>query len=578
MSQGGTNMDWMTAPKTPQKRHIGQILIDQGILTEDQLRIALLEQMKSSQPVGRLLVQLGFVSEATLRDALSEKLGLHSVDLANIIVDPTALKLLPRELARRFRMFPVALDRQSKKFIVALADTSNIVAIDQLRAHLKGELEIELRLAGDNEIERAIKDYYGHEFSIDGILREIETGEVEYSAIAEDDQYSQPVVRLISALLADAVEREASDIHFEPEQNFLRIRYRVDGVLRQIRSLHKTYWPAMAVRLKVMAKMNIAETRAPQDGRISATLSGRAIDFRVSALPTAHGENLVLRILDRQKGIVPLDRLGLEDAQLEILRRMIARPEGIILVTGPTGSGKTTTLYSILNHINSDGVNIMTLEDPVEYPMTLIRQTSVAEVAKLDFANGIRAILRQDPDVILVGEIRDDDTADMAFRAAMTGHQVYSTLHTNSATGAIPRLLDIGIVPDVMAGNIIGIVAQRLVRKLCRTCRQAHALGERERRLLGLAEGETAELYRAVGCEQCDYQGYRGRLAIMELLKIDPALDELIARRATAREVLAAARAQGFRTLADDGLRAVRAGITSIEELMRVVDLTDRMD
>jgi len=571
-------MDWMTAPKTPQKRHIGQILIDQGILTEDQLRIALLEQMKSSQPVGRLLVQLGFVSEATLRDALSEKLGLHSVDLANIIVDPTALKLLPRELARRFRMFPVALDRQSKKFIVALADTSNIVAIDQLRAHLKGELEIELRLAGDNEIERAIKDYYGHEFSIDGILREIETGEVEYSAIAEDDQYSQPVVRLISALLADAVEREASDIHFEPEQNFLRIRYRVDGVLRQIRSLHKTYWPAMAVRLKVMAKMNIAETRAPQDGRISATLSGRAIDFRVSALPTAHGENLVLRILDRQKGIVPLDRLGLEDAQLEILRRMIARPEGIILVTGPTGSGKTTTLYSILNHINSDGVNIMTLEDPVEYPMTLIRQTSVAEVAKLDFANGIRAILRQDPDVILVGEIRDDDTADMAFRAAMTGHQVYSTLHTNSATGAIPRLLDIGIVPDVMAGNIIGIVAQRLVRKLCRTCRQAHALGERERRLLGLAEGETAELYRAVGCEQCDYQGYRGRLAIMELLKIDPALDELIARRATAREVLAAARAQGFRTLADDGLRAVRAGITSIEELMRVVDLTDRMD
>ncbi|MDH4191514.1 MAG: GspE/PulE family protein [Betaproteobacteria bacterium] len=568
----------MTAPKTPQKRHIGQILIDQGILTEDQLRIALLEQMKSSQPVGRLLVQLGFVSEATLRDALSEKLGLHSVDLANIIVDPTALKLLPRELARRFRMFPVALDRQSKKFIVALADTSNIVAIDQLRAHLKGELEIELRLAGDNEIERAIKDYYGHEFSIDGILREIETGEVEYSAIAEDDQYSQPVVRLISALLADAVEREASDIHFEPEQNFLRIRYRVDGVLRQIRSLHKTYWPAMAVRLKVMAKMNIAETRAPQDGRISATLSGRAIDFRVSALPTAHGENLVLRILDRQKGIVPLDRLGLEDAQLEILRRMIARPEGIILVTGPTGSGKTTTLYSILNHINSDGVNIMTLEDPVEYPMTLIRQTSVAEVAKLDFANGIRAILRQDPDVILVGEIRDDDTADMAFRAAMTGHQVYSTLHTNSATGAIPRLLDIGIVPDVMAGNIIGIVAQRLVRKLCRTCRQAHALGERERRLLGLAEGETAELYRAVGCEQCDYQGYRGRLAIMELLKIDPALDELIARRATAREVLAAARAQGFRTLADDGLRAVRAGITSIEELMRVVDLTDRMD
>ena len=568
----------MNSPANPQaKRHIGQILIDQGILTEDQLRIALLEQTKSHVPVGRLLVQLGFVSEATLRDALSEKLGLQSVDLAHIIVDPAALKMLPRDMARRYHIFPVALDRQLRKFIVALADTNNIVAVDQLRAHLKGDYEIELRLAGDSEIERAIEHYYGHEFSIDGILREIETGEVDYTSIAEGDEYSQPVVRLISALLSDAVERVASDIHFEPEQNFLRIRYRIDGVLRQIRSLHKTYWPAMAVRLKVMAKMNIAETRAPQDGRISATMSGRVVDFRVSSLPTTHGENIVLRILDRQKGIVPLEKLGLEEVQLDVLKRMIARPEGIILVTGPTGSGKTTTLYSILNHINSDGINIMTLEDPVEYPMTLIRQTSVSETAKLDFANGIRALMRQDPDAILVGEVRDHDTAEMAFRAAMTGHQVYSTLHTNSAVGAIPRLLDIGIVPDVMAGNIIGIVAQRLVRKLCRTCRQSYEPDARERRLLGLSATEQASIFRAVGCEQCDYQGYRGRSSILELLKIDPGIDELIARRATAREILTAARAKGFKTLADDGIRLVRAGVTSLEEVMRVVDLTDRM-
>lgn len=568
----------MNAPANPQaKRHIGQILIDQGILTEDQLRIALLEQTKSHVPVGRLLVQLGFVSEATLRDALSEKLGLQSVDLAHIIVDPAALKMLPREMARRYHIFPVALDRQLRKFIVALADTNNIVAVDQLRAHLKGDYEIELRLAGDSEIERAIEHYYGHEFSIDGILREIETGEVDYTTIAEGDEYSQPVVRLISALLSDAVDRVASDIHFEPEQNFLRIRYRIDGVLRQIRSLHKTYWPAMAVRLKVMAKMNIAETRAPQDGRISATMSGRVVDFRVSSLPTTHGENIVLRILDRQKGIVPLEKLGLEEAQLEVLRRMIARPEGIILVTGPTGSGKTTTLYSILNHINSDGINIMTLEDPVEYPMTLIRQTSVSDSAKLDFANGIRALMRQDPDAILVGEVRDHDTAEMAFRAAMTGHQVYSTLHTNSAVGAIPRLLDIGIVPDVMAGNIIGIVAQRLVRKLCRTCRQPYEPEARERRLLGLGATEQANIFRGVGCEQCDYQGYRGRSSILELLKVDPGIDELIARRATAREILTAARAKGFKTLADDGIRLVRVGVTSLEEVMRVVDLTDRM-
>ena len=568
----------MNSPTNPQaKRHIGQILIDQGILTEDQLRIALLEQTKSKAPVGRLLVQLGFVSEATLRDALSEKLGMQSVDLGHIIVDPAALKMLPRDMARRYRMFPVALDRQSKKIIVALADTNNIVAVDQLRAHLKGDFEIELRLAGDSEIERAVEHYYGHEFSIDGILREIETGEVDYATISEGDEYSQPVVRLISALLADSVERGASDIHFEPEQNFLRIRYRIDGVLRQIRSLHKTYWPAMAVRLKVMAKMNIAETRAPQDGRISATMAGRVVDFRVASLPTTHGENIVLRILDRQKGIVPLDKLGLEEATLDLLKRMIARPEGIILVTGPTGSGKTTTLYSIMNHINSDAINIMTLEDPVEYPMTLIRQTSVSEAAKLDFANGVRAMMRQDPDAILVGEIRDKDTAEMAFRAAMTGHQVYSTLHTNSAVGAIPRLLDIGIVPDVMSGNIIGVVAQRLVRKLCRTCRQSYDPDVKERRLLNLSPTEPAALFRAVGCEQCDYQGYRGRQSILEILKIDGGLDELIARRATAREILTAARSKGFRTLADDGVRMVRAGLTSIDELMRVVDLTDRM-
>src|SRR6187397_1410400 len=416
----------MNSPTNPQaKRHIGQILIDQGILTEDQLRIALLEQTKSHVPVGRLLVQLGFVSEATLRDALSEKLGMQSVDLSHIIVDPAALKLLPRDVARRYRIFPVAVDRQNKKFIVALSDTNNLVAIDQLRALLKGEFEIELRLAGESEIERAIEHYYGHEFSIDGILKEIETGEIDYTSVAEGDEYSQPVVRLIPALLADAVERSASDIHFEPEQNFLRIRYRIDGVLRQIRSLHKTYWPAMAVRIKVMAKMNIAETRAPQDGRISATMSGRVVDFRVASLPTTHGENLVLRILDRQKGIVPLDKLNLEEAQLELLKLMIARPEGIILVTGPIG-------------------------------------------------NGIRAMMRQDPDVILVGEVRDRETAEMAFRAAMTGHQVYSTLHTNSAVGAFPRLLDIGIVPDILAGNIIGILGQRLVRRLCRTCRQSY--------------------------------------------------------------------------------------------------------
>jgi len=570
----------MNSPASPQaKRHIGQILISQGILTEDQLRIALLEQLKSRQPVGKLLVQLGFVSEATLRDALSEKLGLQSVDLSQIVVDPGAIRIVPREFAKRHNLFPVALDKDRKRLILAISDTNNIVALDQVRAQLRGEHEIELRLAGESEIARAIEQFYGHELSIDGILHEIETGEIDYQSLqASGDEYSQPVVRLISALLADAVERAASDIHFEPEQNFLRIRYRIDGVLRQIRSLHKTYWPAMAVRIKVMAKMNIAETRAPQDGRISLSLTGRQVDFRVASQVTTHGENVVLRILDRQKGIVPLDQLGLQQEQLSMLKKMIQRPEGIILVTGPTGSGKTTTLYSILNHINHDGINVMTLEDPVEYPMTLIRQTSVNEAAKLDFANGIRSLMRQDPDVILVGEIRDEDTAQMAFRAAMTGHQVYSTLHTNSSLGAIPRLVDIGLSTEIMAGNIIGIVAQRLVRKLCRHCRQPYVANAGDCKLLGVKpDAKPPTLYRAVGCDHCDYQGYRGRIAIMELLKVDGEIDELMANRATARELLKSALAKGFRTLADDGARRVLDGSTSIDELMRVVDLTDRM-
>jgi len=563
---------------TPAKRHIGQILISQGILTEDQLRIALLEQMKSKLPVGKLLVNLGFVSEATLRDALSEKLGLQSVDLSQIIVDSQAMKLVPRDFALRHHIFPVALDRERGTLIVALSDTNNLVALDQLRARLRGELELESRLAGDTEISRAIEQYYGHELSIDGILHEIETGEVDYQSMAgAGEQYSQPVVRLIAALLADAVGKNASDIHFEPEQNFLRIRYRIDGVLRQIRSLHKTYWPAMAVRIKVLAKMNIAETRAPQDGRISLSLTGRQVDFRVASQATSHGENVVLRILDRQKGIVPLDGLGLESSQLDLLKRLISRPEGIILVTGPTGSGKTTTLYSILNHINSDALNIMTMEDPVEYPMTLIRQTSVNEAAKMDFANGIRSLMRQDPDVILVGEIRDEETAEMAFRAAMTGHQVYSTLHTNSAVGAFPRLLDTGVTPEVMAGNMIGIIAQRLIRRLCKHCRQPYTATSAECRLLGVKADRPPTVYRAVGCDHCDFQGYRGRLAIMEILKLDVDLDELIARRATARELQRAAIAKGFRTLADDGARRVLEGTTALDELMRVVDLTDRM-
>ncbi|WP_298623061.1 GspE/PulE family protein [uncultured Zoogloea sp.] len=558
---------------------IGQTLLQLGLISADQLHIALREQHRSGDALGRQLVRLGFLSEATLRDALAQTLSRESIDLTHVLPDPAALALVPQPVAKRLKLIPLSYDAARQTLVIASAEIDNLIALDQLRSLLPAGSTIDTLLAGDSEIARAIDQLYGHELSIDGILHEIETGEPERLGTASaGNEYAQPVVRLIDALLADAVRRDASDLHFEPEAGFLRIRYRIDGMLRQIRALHRACWPAMAVRLKVMAGLNIAETRAPQDGRISLHVSGRPVDFRVSTLPTLHGENIVLRILDRQKGLVRLDQLGLADAQLDLLKLMIARPEGLILVTGPTGSGKTTTLYSILGHLNAEGVNIMTLEDPVEYPMSQIRQTAVSEATRLDFANGVRAMLRQDPDVILVGEIRDEDTARMAFQAAMTGHQVFSTLHTSSAIGAIPRLLDIGIQPDILAGNIIGVVAQRLVRRLCPACRDPHPADDIEMRLLALGgSAGRPVIHRPKGCPRCDFQGYLGRLAIMEVLRLDGDLDELVARRATTREIRQAALHKGFRTLADDGCRRVLEGETSLEELSRVVDLTDRL-
>ena len=563
------------------KKHfrLGEILVNKGVTTIDQINIALTEQKRSKEHLGKILVRLGFATEAIIRDVIGGVIGQESIDLQTAVADGEAVHMIPKDMARRLRVLPLTYDSQRRILTLAMADTFNVVALDQINTHLGGNAEVIPVLAGEAEIEKAIDQFYGFELSVDGILHEIETGEIDYQSLdAESDEYSQPVVRLVNALLADAVKRNASDIHFEPEEGFLRFRYRIDGVLRQVRSLHKNYWSAIAVRVKVMSGMDIAETRAPQDGRISLSLSGRPIDFRVSTLPTVHGENIVLRVLDRQKGVVSFDQLGLKEEAQNTLKLMVARPEGIILVTGPTGSGKTTTLYSILNYLNTESVNIMTLEDPVEYPTTMVRQTSVAETSRLDFASGIRSLMRQDPDIILVGEIRDEDTASMAFRAAMTGHQVFSTLHTNSALGSIPRLLDIGVKPDIIAGNIIGIIAQRLIRGLCSNCKEAYELGDLERALLGLkVTDKQKEIYRNKGCDVCDNQGYKGRIALQEVLHFDSDIDELIARNGTQRDLLRMALSKGFRTLADVGASRVLDGSTSIEEMSRVVDLTARL-
>lgn len=564
------------AKRAAPKKRLGDVLIDKGLVSPDQVTIAITEQKKTGKALGNTLVDLGFVSESVMRDVLGEAMGRDSIDLSKAVPDSDAIALIPKQLALRHRVLPVSFDAQSRRLQLAMTDIYDVIALDRIRAGLPSDIEVEPLLASETEIRRVIDQFYGYELSVDGILREIETGVVDYQSLdLSGSEYSQPLVRLVDAILSDAVKRDASDLHFEPEQGFLRLRYRIDGVLRQIRSLHKDYWSAIAVRLKVMAGMNIAETRSPQDGRISLRVGGNPIDFRVSAQPTTHGENIVLRVLDRSKGIVPLEKLNLLPENLDLLKLLMGRPEGIILVTGPTGSGKTTTLYSMLNFRKSIEVNIMTLEDPVEYPMDMIRQTSINEVAKMDFASGIRSLMRQDPDIILVGEVRDEATAEMALRAAMTGHQVFTTLHTNSALGAIPRLLDIGIKPDIMAGNIIGIIGQRLLRTLCKFCKQPRQAEAVEQLILGVEEAVT--LWDACGCERCGGTGYKGRVSVLEILKMDAELDELITERASMRVMLRAAVGKGFKTMADDGIRRVLAGDTTLEELSRVVDLTGRL-
>jgi general secretion pathway protein E/type IV pilus assembly protein PilB len=565
-------------------KRIGEVLIERGLINEDQIRIALQRQKIDNKPLGEQLLNLNFISEQQMREAVSEAAGYQAIDLSGSVANAAALSHIPKHIALKHILFPLSLD--NGQLVIVAANPDDIMARDAIATYLdqpdiepKSRLTTAWRIASSTDILAAIDKFYDHELSIEGILFELESGAFDFNALTQTGvSYSHPIVRLTDAIFSDAVSRNASDIHFEPEEQFLRIRYRIDGVLRPIRSLSKSHWMAILVRLKVISGMNIAETRAPQDGRISLSLFGRQIDFRAASHPTIHGENFVLRILDRKMGIVSLDKLGMTDEQLILLQRMLERPEGILLVTGPTGSGKTTTLYSILNHLNKDSVNIMTLEDPVEYPMPMARQTSISETIKLNFSNGIRSLMRQDPDIILVGEIRDHDTAEMTLRAAMTGHQVFSTLHTNSALGSISRLHDLGIIDDMFAANIIGIIAQRLVRRLCPHCKVAGIPDETECRIMNISLNTKIKIYQATGCPDCENQGYKGRLAIMEILHFDRGIVDLVSRRASLQELTDHAQSHRFTTLREDGIRRVIEGLTSLSEVRRVIDFSERQD
>lgn len=560
------------------KKRIGDQLIDKGIISLDQLKIALQEQKISGNQLGKVLIDMGFLTESLLKEVLSDGASDETINLGEVVPDEDAIAFINKSLAEQLNVLPCNYNKKNKTLQLAMADTFDILALDKIKSIIPADIQVMPILAGIKEIQNNIDHFYGYELSIDGILREIETG--EYDAISQRvaaSEYTHPLVRLVDAFLTDAVKRDASDIHFEPEEGFLRVRYRIDGVLHQIRSLHNKYWSSIVVRLKVMSTMDLAETRAPQDGRINLNVAGNQIDFRVAAQPTIHGENFVLRILDREKSIIPLEDLDLSEENRQLLKLMMARPEGIILVTGPTGSGKTTTLYSMLSYLNNESVNIMTLEDPVEYPIPMIRQSSIGQSSKMNFADGIRSLMRQDPDIILVGEMRDLETSEMGFRAAMTGHQVFSTLHTNSAIGAFPRLLDIGVLPDIMAGNIIGVIGQRLIRRLCKSCKSEEPITEVEKKLLGDEGLDLTTIFHAEGCKDCNNTGYKGRIALLEILRMDTDLDELVVKKVSQRELLEAAKQKGYSTLADDGIAQILKGRTTLDELSRVVDFTSRL-
>lgn len=558
---------------------IGSKLLEKKVISEDQLNVAIKEREKlgNSKSLGVILVDFGFVSEGALGEILNESAGIKKFDLKSTIVDPKLVKKIPKDFAVHNKLMPVSSEAET--IIVAMVDVFDIIAIDQMRRFFPPNYRIDPVFVAETEIMQAIDQYYDYEMSIEGILKEIESGGA--SKINDESQlrgdYKSPMVRLVDAILNDAVHHGASDLHFEPEDYFLRIRYRIDGKMVQIRSVHKEYWSAIVVRIKIMSGMNIAETRKPQDGRIESEIVGRKIDFRVSTQPTINGENIVMRILDEKQSVMSLDKLGFSNHCIEILKKMVKRPEGVVILTGPTGSGKTTTLYTVLNYINSIDKNIMTLEDPVEYHIPLIRQSNIKNDIGMDFATGIKAILRQDPDVILVGEIRDKETAITAIQAAMTGHQVYSSLHTNDALSAIPRLMNIGVPNYLMSGSLIGIIAQRLARKLCVHCKVEYQINDDEKKLLGKKYNAVTKLYKAVGCPKCQGTGYKGRMAVAEILPFDRELDEMVVQGKTRKEMFKYIMENNFVPMVEDGLEKVVEGHVDLKELIRVVDLTDRM-
>ncbi len=548
------------------KKKLGQRLIEKDLISEEELSEALLEQSLTGEQLGRVLVKLKMISEATL----NELLGIKEMSPEETI-DHQLMKTIPEELIRRYKIFPVKKDRN--RLFVAMADTLNIMAIDDLR--LITGFDIEPLAAGEKEINTLIEKHFGIpevEKAMQELGIEQEPEEAEEEEVIVDEA---PVIRLVNSIMIKAFDEEASDIHIEPFKNGIRVRYRVDGILREVMTLPRKMLHALVSRIKVMANMDIAERRVPQDGRVPLKLKGRELDLRISTIPTVFGEKVVTRILYKENiKEYTLDKLGFSEHNRERFLSFLSNSYGMILVTGPTGSGKTTTLYTALNKMNTVEKNIITVEDPVEYMLEGINQAQINVKAGITFATYLRTILRQDPDIIMIGEIRDAETAEIAVRAATTGHLVLSTLHTNDAPGAVNRLVDMSIEPFMVASSVIGVISQRLVRRICEHCKRKITPGEFESAFAGLKPGE--HVYSGTGCVKCNHTGYHGRVAIYEVLTVSTSLQKLILERASTEDLRNAAIREGMVTLKEDGVQKALAGLTTIKEVIRAVYREDK--
>jgi len=559
-------------------RRTGEILVEMGLLTPEQVEAAIAEQRRTHQRIGDILLAKGWVTRNQLMEALAAKLGVPYVDLAVTKVDPGTADLLSEKDARRYMAIPIRFANEHT-LLVAMADPSNIVAIDDLRILTGFDIEPALASAEDINLVlnnmRRTQDEIAPDLEAKVPQESEEPGTTDLTEIHEQVE-AAPVVKLVNGIMSRAVEEGASDIHFEPQAKNLLIRFRHDGVLHEIMTLPKRLQAGVVSRLKVMADLDIAERRIPQDGRIGLVVGGKPIDMRVATLPTVYGEKVVVRLLDRSNIMLRLEDLGFSDLALARYTKAFMKPYGAILVTGPTGSGKSTTLYATLNILNTPEKNIITVEDPVEYRLAGINQVQINPKAGLTFASGLRSILRCDPDIIMVGEIRDRETAQIAIESALTGHLVLSTLHTNNAPGALSRLTEMGVEPFLTASAVECVIAQRLVRRLCPYCREAYQptremLERLEFPEYAIEDWKNITLYRATGCPRCNGTGYKGRVGIYEVMTVSEAIERLIVERKSADEIMRVASAEGMVTLREDGLERVLQGVTSIEEISRVI-------